>query len=150
MNKRACLFLAVLTVLAALISATNVSLFLKRLAEETPEVQYELCLGLNDKDANAPLLSLDDARAKLEAILLDRFGGFTIQEGRGGWIDEKGTVFREDVLVVYLDGTTLEEARALADLLLREFNQSSILIRAVRVQTEFYTGERTPAPSPSL
>ena len=90
------------------------------------DVQYVLYLGTNDKDTNEP-------------VFPPEVGGYTIQEANGGWIDE-GLVYREYTLVIYLSDTTLEQVHEAADILIREFNQSSVLIQANRTRTEFYAG----------
>ncbi len=141
MNNRSCLFVCILASIAVLLSALNLVLNLSRNSDVHQNLHYELCLGLNDKESNLPVASLEEARTKLEPILISRFGGYAVQEARGGWIDEKGTVFREDSLVISLDDTTLDEVKALSDELLRVFNQSSILIRKSKVQTEYYSGK---------
>ena len=103
------------------------------------DVQYVLYLGTNDKDTNEPVFPPEEAKSRAEEILLGSFGGYTIQEANGGWIDD-GLVYREYTLVIYLSDTTLEQVHEAADILIREFNQSSVLIQANRTRTEFYAG----------
>ena len=74
-----------------------------------------------------------------EDILLEHFGGYTIQEANGGWADN-GTLYREYTLVIYLSDTTLNEVRSAADDLIRVFNQKSILIESNETKTELYYG----------
>ena len=74
-----------------------------------------------------------------EAILIDFFGGYTIQEANGGWIDD-GTIYQEYSLVIYISDTNLEEVHKAADRMIEVFNQSSVLIQANRTTTEFYSG----------
>ena len=109
-------------------------------AEQGQDIQYVLYVGTNDKDSNEPVFSEDDAREHLEAILTDHFGGFTIQDARGGWVNDDGSIAHEYTLVVYLSDTTLEEVHAACDDLIAEFNQSSILIQQNMTTTEFYSG----------
>ena len=109
-------------------------------AEQGQDIQYVLYVGTNDKDSNEPVFSEDDAREHLEAILTDHFGGFTIQDARGGWVNDDGSIAHEYTLVVYLSDTTLEEVHAACDDLIAEFNQSSILIQQNMTTTEFYGG----------
>ena len=75
---------------------------------------------------------------KLRDILIRHFGGYTIQEARGGWIDE-GTVYQEYTLVIYLSDTTLEKVHAAADEMIATFRQSSVLIQENPTRTEFYS-----------
>ena len=108
--------------------------------EQGQDIQYVLFLGTNDKDSNEPVFSEDDAREHLEAILTDHFGGFTIQDARGGWVNDDGSVAHEYTLVVYLSDTTIEEVHAACDDMIAEFNQSAILIQQNQTTTEFYGG----------
>lgn len=108
-------------------------------AQTAGETQYVMYLGTNDKDANQPVFSPEEAKAQAESILLKHFGGYTIQEANGGWIDG-GTVFQEYTLVICLSDTTPEQVHAAADEMLDVFRQSSVLIQANQTATEFYSG----------
>ena len=111
-------------------------------AEETAgeDVQYVMYLGTNDKDTNEPVFTQEESMDTVRNILIDYFGGYTIQEANGGWINENGEESREYTLVIYLSDTTLDEVHAAADDLLKTFNQSSVLIQTNPTQTEFYAG----------
>ncbi len=104
-----------------------------------PDIQYVMYLGTNDKDTNKPVFTQAEAKEKAKEILIRHFGGFTIQEADGGWIDE-GTLYQEYTLVVYLSDTTKEAVQAAADELIEVFRQSSVLIQANPTKTEFYGG----------
>ena len=104
-----------------------------------PDIQYVLYLGTNDKDSNKPVFTQAEAKEKAKEILIRHFGGFTIQDADGGWIDE-GTIFQEYTLVIYLSDTTQEAVHAAADELIEAFRQSSVLIQANPTKTEFYGG----------
>ena len=75
-------------------------------AEQDTDIQYVMYLGTNDKDTNMPVFSPEESKVKAEEILINHFGGFTIQEASGGWIDE-GKVYREYTLVIYLSDTDI-------------------------------------------
>ena len=111
-------------------------------AEETAgeDVQYVMYLGTNDKDTNEPVFTQEESMDTVRNILIDHFGGYTIQEANGGWVNENGEESREYTLVIYLSDTTLDEVHAAADDLLKTFNQSSVLIQTNPTQTEFYAG----------
>ena len=79
------------------------------------------------------------AKEEAEKILISHFGGYTIQEASGGWIDN-GTVYQEYTLVIYLSDTNLDAVHAAADELVEVFHQSSVLIQANQTATEFYAG----------
>ena len=71
--------------------------------------------------------------------MIKHFGGYTIQEANGGWVDDDGTVYHEYSVVIYLSDTTKEKVKAAADEFIKEFNQSSVLIQSNKTQTEFYS-----------
>ena len=111
-------------------------------AEEAADsdVQYVLYLGTNDKDTNTPVFTQEEAMEQARAILLRNFGGYTIQEAHGGWIDE-GKEYQEYTLVISLSDTTPEKVHAAADELISVFRQSSVLIQENPTKTEFYAGK---------
>lgn len=101
--------------------------------------QYVMYLGTNHKDTNAPVFTQAEAQEKAREILVRHFGGYTIQEAHGGWLDDD-KLYQEYTLVIYLNDTTEEAVHAAADELIETFHQSSVLIQAVPVQAEFYSG----------
>ena len=110
-------------------------------AEEKTDVQYVLYLGTNDKDTNKPVFTQAEAVEKAKDILIRHFGGYTIQEAHGGWIDD-GKVYQEYTIVIYLSDTTSEKVHAAADELVETFRQSSVLIHENPTKTEFYSGAK--------
>ena len=108
-------------------------------AASEADVQYVMYLGTNDKDTNKPVFTQAEAMEKAKEILLSHFGGYTIQEANGGWIDGE-TAYQEYTLVIYLSDTTEEAVHAAADELIRVFDQSSVLIQKNPTVTEFYAG----------
>ena len=98
-------------------------------------------MGTNDKDTNEPVFTPEEAKEKAEEILIERLGGYTIQEANGGWKSDDGTVFQEYSLVIYLSDTDSETVHETAEVLRKEFNQSTVMIQENRTKTEFYNGE---------
>ncbi len=143
MSKKLGICVAVLSVIAICLSA--VSLFsvknaLKEQPKEEPgDIQYVMYVGTNDKDTNEPVCKPEEAKKKVDAILIKHFGGFTIQEANGGWVDDSGKRYDEFTVVVYISDTDLDSVHKAADDLIKEFNQSSILIQANETKTEFYS-----------
>ena len=109
-------------------------------AEEEEDIQYVLYLGTNGRDTNKPVFTEMEALEKAQEILIERFGGYTIQEAHGGWVDENSK-YQEYTLVIYLSDTDEEQVHAAADELIEVFNQNSVLIQANPTKTEFYSGE---------
>ena len=104
------------------------------------DTQYVMYLGTNDQDTNQPVFSPEESKQKAIEILIKHFGGYTIQEAEGGWVDDFGTLYTEHTLVIYLSDTDLESVHSAADELIEVFNQSSVLIQANETKTDFYTG----------
>ena len=102
------------------------------------DIQYVLFLGTNDKDTNKPVFTEEMSRQKVREILMKHFGGYTIQQAWGGWMDQD-TEYQEYTLVIYLSDTTLDAVYAAADELVETFRQSSILIQSNPTKTEFYS-----------
>ena len=143
MSKKIGWIAAVLSVIALILGIAALAAAKKPAETAEPEekdVQYVLYLGTNDKDTNEPVFAPDEAKEKAEEILLDHFGGYTIQEANGGWKDGD-TVYTEYTLVIYLSDTTLEDVHAAASEMIETFHQSSVLIQANETTTEFYEGE---------
>ena len=107
-------------------------------ADTTRTIQYVMNVGTNDQDTNKPVYTQAESLEKLKDVLIRHFGGYTIQEANGGWIDS-GTEYQEYTLVVYLSDTTLEAVHSAADELISLFHQSSILIQQNPTTTEFYS-----------
>ena len=107
---------------------------------DAEDVQYVLYLGTNDKDTNEPVYEPDESKEMLKKILIDHFGGYTIQEATGGWKDGD-KVYQEYTLVIYLSDTTQEEVHKAADEMIDTFHQSSVLIHKNGTETEFYSGK---------
>lgn len=141
MSKKAGIVLSVLSIIAIVLSVVALIICLKPAGKdaEKTDVQYVMYLGTNDKDSNEPVFTPDEAKKKAEAILIDHFGGYTIQEASGGWIDG-GTEYQEYTLVIYLSDTDLESVHRAADEMIVAFHQSSVLIQANQTVTEFYSG----------
>ena len=106
--------------------------------ETSPDVQYVLYLGTNDKDTNTPVFTQAEALDKVKDILIRHFGGYTIQEAHGGWIDND-IEYQEYTLVIYLSDTTHDKVHAAADEMIEVFHQSSVMIQANPTRTEFYS-----------
>lgn len=107
-------------------------------ASAPQDVQYVLYLGTNDKDTNKPVFTQAEALEQLKSILIRHFGGYTIQEAHGGWIDG-GKEYQEYTLVIYLSDTSLDRIHAAADEMIETFRQSAVLIQENPTRTEFYS-----------
>lgn len=142
MSKKVNMIVLVIALLALCVSAVSLFVALQPKQEDVKDeqdVQYVLYLGTNDKDTNEPVFSPDEARTKAEDILIEHFGGYTIQEAHGGW-EYEGTRYQEYTIVIYLSDTNMDAVHAAAKEMIRVFNQSSVLIQTNSTVTEFYSG----------
>lgn len=144
MSKKMGIVAMVTSVLALCLSVLSLckSTVQPQKTAESKDIQYVVYLGTNDKDTYEPFGTPEQAKAKVDEVLTRHFEGFTIQEANGGWTNENGTVDHEDTIVILLSDTTAEKVHAAADDLIREFNQSSVLIQANETKTEFYSGNK--------
>lgn len=131
---------AIVLSLIAIVLSLTVLLRKPEVPQESGDVQYVMFLGTNGKDTNQPVFAPEEAQEKAEEILFRHFGGYTIQDAHGGWIDD-GKVYSEYSLVIYLSDTTPEAVHAAADEMIEVFDQSSVLIQTNRTSTEFYSGQ---------
>lgn len=141
MSKKTGMIVAILSIIALCASLFAIMQTMTLNRKVTSDVQYVMYLGTNDKDTNEPVFQCDESKEKAQEILLKYFGGYTIQEADGGWIDE-GTVYTEYTLVIYLSDTDIESVHAAADEMIKTFNQSSVLIQENQTTTEFYAGQQ--------
>ena len=126
MSKKNGIAALVIAIIALCLSVLNLALAQKPAAQETRDIQYVMYVGTNDKDSDEPVCSLEEAKVRAADILVEHFGGYTIQVANGGWQD---------------GDTTLDKVHAAADDLIQAFHQSSILIQANETTTEFYSSE---------
>ena len=138
MSRKYGLTVLIISVIALCLSIVNLCITQNNIKQDDHDVQYVMYLGTNDKDTNEPVCSPDEAKERAEEILVQHFGGYTIQEANGGWKDDK-KLYDEYTLVIYLSDTTLDDVHAAARELIRDFNQSTILIQTDEVRTEFYS-----------
>ena len=118
--------IAVFLIICMLLCAAGLAEDVQPAADSAAEdIQYVLFLGTNDKDTNKPVFTQAEAMEQARAILVKHFGGYTIQEALGGWVDD-GKLYQEYTLVIYLSDTTLNEVHSASNDLIRVFNQSSI------------------------
>ena len=142
MQKVLSIIALILSILAIVLSVTllmNKGRSAEADAAPGTDIQYVLYLGTNDKDTNEPVFTTDEAKEEAKKILIEHFGGYTIQEANGGWVDGD-KLYQEYTLVIYLSDTDLDAVHAACDDFIQVFHQSSVLIQANETTTEFYAG----------
>ena len=134
MNNKTGIIAIVLSIIAIVLSIANLVP-----STTSPDIQYVMYIGTNDKDTNEPVCTPDEAKEIVEDVLVNHFGGYTIQEANGVW-EDNGTRYNEYSVVAILSDTDLTAVHKAADELREKLNQSSILIQANETTTEFYEG----------
>ncbi len=102
-------------------------------------LKYTLYIGLNDKDTYEQMISTEDALDKANQIVADHAGGYTQMSARGGWTNDDGTMGHENTLVYIIYDVDEASLKAMLDELLKEFNQSSILVEKVDIPHIYYS-----------
>ena len=109
-------------------------------AAGSEDIQYVMYLGTNSQTTGSAVCGPEEAKEIVKSVLIKYFGGYTLQDASGGWVDDDGTLYQEYTVVIYLSDTTDEQVHAAADELIQVFDQSSILIQRNPTNTEFYSG----------
>ena len=68
-------------------------------------------------------------------------GGFTQMSAKGGWTDETNEMFYENTLVYIVYDIPDENLTAMLDELIKEFNQSSVLVEKEKTAHIYYSGK---------
>ena len=103
-------------------------------------LKYTLYIGLNDKDTYEQLISTEDALEKANVIVAKHAGGYTQMIAKGGWTNDDGTMGHENTMVYILYDIDEASLKAMLDELLKEFNQSSILVEKDDTAHIYYSG----------
>lgn len=109
-------------------------------ADDT-KTQYVMYVGTNDKDTYEQIIPTDEAKLKIDKICYKYLDGYTIQDAVGSWADEKGNPTHENTIVCYFDDASEEKVYAIADEILKELNQNTVLIERNSVMIDFYGGK---------
>ena len=139
--KKVSIAAIIISVVAICLSCASFIVAQKPAKSTEGDIQYVVFLGTNDKDTNDPVFTPEEAANHADAVLTKHFSGFTIQEAKGGWVNDDGSVAHEYTLVIYLSDTDLDTVHAAAKDLVDEFNQSAVMIQSNLTTTEFYSGD---------
>ena len=100
---------------------------------------YKMSVGLNDKDTYEQIVPTDEAKNIIDKICIKYVDGYTIQDANGVWADETGQFTHENTIVCYFSGVESEIIYKIADEIIEELNQNSVLIEKNQVITDFYS-----------
>ena len=110
----------------------------------TPEIEYTLYVGTNDKDTYQLEIPLEEARSIVHNTMMDHFSnGFTMYDAKGVWRDESNVITLEYTFVCIVEHTDKTEVYKAADELITKLNQNTILVVSNSVsKVDFYTGSK--------
>ena len=138
MKDRKNLLGIIISIVALVVAVTSIVTVIVTNFNNGGDVQYVMYVGTNDQASNQPLYPSEEAKKKVEDILVKHFSGYTIQDAYGGWTDDNGNRCQEYTVVVYLSYTTIDKVHKAADELSKELNQGTILIQTNKTTSEFY------------
>ena len=104
------------------------------------QTKYVLYIGTNDKDTYQQEIPYDECVQKVTETCTRYVGGCTLSEANGYWTDDSGEITKEQSIECILEDVTEEQVHQIADEVLKELNQNSILIETQGVTSEFYAG----------
>ena len=107
--------------------------------ESAGTAKYTMYVGLNDKDTYEQIVPTDDAKSIIDKICIKYVDGYTIQDAKGVWTDETGEPTYENTIMCYFSAADSETIYKIADEIIEELNQNSVLIEKNYVVTDFYS-----------
>ncbi len=106
----------------------------------TQEKEYVLYIGLNDKDTYRQCIPTEDAREMVRSICTQYVDGYTMTEAEGAWVDEKGVMTQENMLLCYFHDTNDEKIRNIMDEVITKLNQNAVLLEEREACYTYYHG----------
>ena len=100
--------------------------------------RYTLYIGTNDKDTNAPLISIEDAMEIVNEICTRHVTGYTAAIGHGGWKNDVGEYIQEDSLIYTFIDAQEEDVLKIKDEAMEALNQQSILLEFQEITSTYY------------
>ena len=103
-------------------------------------VKYTLYIGLNDKDTGEQTIDTEAAIEIANLICARYASGYTQFSAKGGWTNDDGSMGHENTLVYLIYDISEKNLKSLLDELLKEFNQSAILVEKESTAHIYYAG----------
>lgn len=103
-------------------------------------VKYTLYIGLNDKETGEQTIDTEAAIEIANLICARYASGYTQFSGRGGWTNDDGSMGHENTMVYVIYDISENNLKSLLEELLKEFNQSAILVEKESTAHIYYAG----------
>lgn len=101
---------------------------------------YTLYIGTNDKDSYQAEIPITDSLAKIKNLCGKYFSDFTVGLATGSWQDGKGKISSEKTIELIIYDEDIDSIHKLADDVIKELNQSTVLIVKSKAGVEYYDG----------
>lgn len=89
---------------------------------------YSIYLGLNDQDNFEQKFSVEESKTMLQNIISKYFGGFTIIEANGHWLDSFNNVVKENTIIIKISDADDDNIAILCEELKTVFNQNCVMV----------------------
>ena len=142
MNGKKAVCIAVALIIA--LNCAGIAMLYRKvnqMAAEQSVAWYTLYVGLNDKDSYRQEISDEDTIKIIYDVCSSHTDGFTVWKANGMWVDEKEIATYENTIVCRFYETDESTIHHIADELIRELNQNTILIEKSAGATEYYSGQ---------
>lgn len=102
---------------------------------------YTLYVGTNDQETYQNEIPVEEAEEIISRICLQYVGGYTIEFGKGAWIDEQENLTEETTFILTLQDISEEALEHIMNDICAELNQNTILVEYSKEPQKYYYGE---------
>lgn len=98
---------------------------------------YNIYVGLNDKDKYEQIISTDNAEILIRNIVTEKVGGATFSKAEGYWEDENHNPTRENTIIVkiaYAEDDIVEE---ICGQINKALNQNCVMVEKIESKIAF-------------
>lgn len=136
--------MAVLMIMVTVLAFAGCSSQTNNQGAWTEDVQYLVHFGLNDKDTGEQMITMEEARQKIQDICVEKGVGFTVYDGYGAYV-ENGVPQENDTLVFSLVMVTENLVNEIANEAMEALNLASVFIVKDSVDYVIYGAGEVPA-----
>lgn len=102
---------------------------------------YTLYIGTNDQETYENEIAVEEAEEMISRICLQYVSGYTIECGKGAWIDEQESLTKETTFILTLQEINEQTLEDIMNDICTELNQKAILVEYSKNPQKYYYGE---------
>lgn len=102
---------------------------------------YTLYIGTNDQKTYQNEIPMEEAEEIIGRICLQYVGGYTIEFGKGVWVDEQKNLTKEATFILTLQDISEEALEDIMNEICAALNQNAILVEYSKEPQKYYYGE---------